>query len=126
MGGAVGIQLALPKRRTVAIVGDGSAMYSIQALWTAALLKLPITYVIPNNRGYRILKERLVSFQGTDRFIGMDFRQPDLDFVALAQGFGLPAWRVTEPGDVAAALRQAMSTDGPCLLDVSVADGFGG
>ena len=60
-------------------------MYSIQALWTAANLKRPITYVICNDRSYRILKERLVSMRGTEKFLGMDLRDPEIDFVALSQ-----------------------------------------
>ena len=125
MGGAIGISMALRDRPVVAIVGDGSAMYSIQALWTAAHMKLPITYVIPNNRGYRILKERLKSMRGTDRFIGMDIREPELDFVQLAQSMGLPAQRIVDPADVGPALKKAIASGGPSLLDVSVADGFG-
>jgi benzoylformate decarboxylase len=124
MGGAVGISIALPDRPVVAIVGDGSAMYSIQALWTAAHLKLPITYVIANNHSYRILKERLVSFRKTDKFIGMDMDNPAIDFVALAQSMGVPAQRITDPQDVGPALRESISTGGPRLIDVSVADGF--
>jgi benzoylformate decarboxylase len=126
MGGAVGISLALRDRPVVAIVGDGSAMYSIQALWTAAHMKLPITYVIPNNRGYRILKERLKSMRGTDRFIGMDIREPEIDFVALAQSMGVSARRIVDPAEVGPALQQSMQGGGPSLLDVRVADGFGG
>jgi len=125
MGGAVGISLALPDRPVVAIVGDGSAMYSVQALWTAAHLQLPITYVIPNNRGYRILKERLVSFRKTDKFIGMDLREPEIDFVALAQSLGVPAKRISDPAEIAPALRAAVATGKPALLDVKVIDGFG-
>jgi benzoylformate decarboxylase len=126
MGGAVGISLALRERPVVAVVGDGSAMYSIQALWTAAHLKLPITYVIANNRGYRILKERLKSMRGTERYIGMDLREPDIDFVGLAQSMGVSARRITEPDDVVPALRAATASGAPSLLDVRVADGFGG
>lgn len=125
MAGAVGISLALPDRPIVAIVGDGSAMYSIQALWTAAHLKLPITYVIPNNRSYRILKERLVSMRKTEKFIGMDMRDPEIDFVALAQSLGVPARRIAHPKDIASALRECIGGDGPQLLDVAVMDGFG-
>ena len=125
MGGAVGISLALPDRPVVAIVGDGSAMYSVQALWTAAHLQLPITYVIPNNRGYRILKERLVSFRKTDRFIGMDLRKPEIDFVALAQALGVPAQRISDPAEIGPTLRAAVATGKPALLDVNVIDGFG-
>jgi benzoylformate decarboxylase len=126
MGGAVGVGLALRSRPVVALVGDGSAMYSIQALWTAANLKLPITYVIANNRGYRILKERLKSMRGTERFIGMDLRQPEIDFVALSQSLGVPAQRIDDPDAVAPALKAAIASGGPSLLDVRVADGFGG
>jgi len=125
MAGAVGISIALPDRPVVAIVGDGSAMYSIQALWTAAHLQLPITYVIPNNHSYRILKERLVSFRKTDKFVGMDIDDPAIDFVALAQSMGVPARRITDPQDVGPALRESIQSSGPKLLDVSVANGFG-
>jgi benzoylformate decarboxylase len=126
MAGAVGISVALPNRPVVAIVGDGSAMYSIQALWTAANLKRPITYVICNNRSYRILKERLVSMRGTEKFVGMDLRDPEIDFVALSQSLGVPARRISDAQDVVPALRAAIASGGPNLLDIGVADGFGG
>jgi benzoylformate decarboxylase len=126
MGGAVGISLALPDRPVVALVGDGSAMYSIQALWTAAHLERPITYVIANNRSYRILKERLKAFRGTDRFIGMDLRDPPIDFVALATSMGVRARRIEHPDEFEPALREASRSGKTWLLDVPVADGFGG
>ncbi|HVY04746.1 MAG TPA: thiamine pyrophosphate-dependent enzyme [Burkholderiales bacterium] len=125
MAGAVGISIALPARPVVAIVGDGSAMYSIQALWTAAHLKLPITYVIPNNRSYRILKERLVSFRKTDKFVGMDMDDPAIDFVSLAQSMGVSAKRITDPAEVGPAVRESIAGGGPRLLDVRVANGYG-
>jgi benzoylformate decarboxylase len=124
--GAVGISFALPGRPVAVIVGDGSAMYGIQALWTAAREKLPITYVIANNRGYRIIKERLVAMRKTDRFTGMDIREPDIDFVALGMSLGLNATRITDPRDIAPVLRTALASAGPNLIDVRVADGFGG
>lgn len=123
--GAVGLARALPGRPIAAIVGDGSAMYGIQGLWTAAHLGLPITYVIANNRSYRIIKERLVSFRRTDRFTGMDLRDPEIDFVSLARSLGVKARRVTDPGDIAPALRTALAEGKPTLVDVRVADGFG-
>src|SRR5207237_7745640 len=86
---AVGVQLAEPKRRVVAIIGDGSAMYSIQALWSAANQKLPVVFVICNNGGYRIIKQRLKKFHGNETYIGMDFKDPAIDACALAKGFGL-------------------------------------
>jgi benzoylformate decarboxylase len=124
--GAVGISMALPGRPIAALVGDGAAMYGIQGLWTAAHHRLPITYIVANNRGYRIIKERLVSFRKTDRFTGMDLRDPDIDFVALAASFGLAARRVTDPQDIAPALREGFASGVPNLVDVRVADGFGG
>jgi benzoylformate decarboxylase len=125
MAGAVGVSLALPARPVVAIVGDGSAMYSFQALWTAAHLKLPITYVIPNNRSYRILKERLVSMRKTEKFIGMDMRDPEIDFLALAKSLGVPSMRVDRAADIGPALTKCIATGGPTLIDVPVMDGFG-
>ena len=124
--GAIGVSLALPGRPVVAIVGDGSAMYGIQALWTVAHLKLPVTYVITNNRGYRILKERLVSLRHTEKFIGMDLREPEIDFTALARAMGVTAQRITDPRDFDQALAAAVHSGTPHLIEVMVADGFGG
>ena len=123
--GAVGISLALPGRPIAVISGDGAAMYGIQGLWTAAHRQLPITYVIANNRGYRIIKERLVSFRKSDKFTGMDIRQPEIDFVSLAGSMGLAARRVTDPQDIAPALREGFASGRPNLIDLRVADGFG-
>ena len=124
--GAVGISLAQPGRPVVAVIGDGSSMYGVQALWTAAHLKLPITYVIANNRSYRILKERLVSMRAPDRFTGMDMRDPEIDFTGLARSLGVPAERITDPQGIVPALRAASPAGGPRLIEVMVADGFGG
>ena len=126
MPGAIGASLALPGRPVTAVVGDGSAMYGIQALWTAAHMKVPVTYVIANNRSYRILKERLVSMRGSDKFVGMDMKDPAIDYVGLARAMGVPGRRVTDPNDVAPALREAAEQGGPRLIEVMVADGFGG
>ena len=117
---AVGVQLAQPDRPVVAIIGDGSAMYSIQALWTAAHLKLPITFVIANNQGYRIIKQRLLAFHGNDNFIGMDFTDPPIDFIGLAGSLGMAAERISEPAAMRPALDAALGSDGPTLLDVMV------
>ena len=123
--GAVGISLAKPGRPVLAVVGDGSAMYSIQGLWTAAHLKLPITYVITNNRSYRIIKERLVSMQNCDQFIGMDMRDPAIDFCQLAGSMGIEAHRITEADDITPALQRALASGRPQLIEIMMADGFG-
>ena len=83
---AVGVQIAEPTRRVVAVIGDGSAMYSIQALWTAANQKLPMIFLICNNGGYQILKNRLKLFHGNDKPIGMDFNDPPIDVASARQG----------------------------------------
>ena len=125
MAGAVGIQLALRDRPVVAVVGDGSAMYSIQALWTAANAKLPITYVIANNGGYRIIKERLKAFHGVEHYAGMEFKDPPIDFTGLARSLGASAQRIADPDDIAPALAESTTRNGPTLLDIVVDDGFG-
>ncbi len=125
MAGAVGIQLALPDRPVVAVIGDGSAMYSIQALWTAANANCPITYVIANNGGYRIIKERLKAFHGVEAYTGMEFKDPPIDFVGLARSMGVAAERITDPDDIAPAIAGSTRRDGPTLLDIVVDDGFG-
>jgi benzoylformate decarboxylase len=109
----------------VAAIGDGSAMYGIQALWTAAHLRLPITYVLINNRSYRIIKERLLAGRKSDRFVAMDMKDPPIDFVSVARGLGLTARCVTDPHDIASALRDAIASGVPNLIEVIVDDGFG-
>jgi benzoylformate decarboxylase len=120
---AIGIQLAHPERPVLALIGDGSAMYSIQALWTAAHLKLPITYVIANNRGYRIIKQRLKAFHGNEHYVGMDFEDPEIDFVQLARSMGVTAERIEDPQALRPALDKALASGGPVLLDVVVERG---
>jgi benzoylformate decarboxylase len=117
---AVGVALAQRPRPVCCYSGDGSAMYSIQALWTAAHHRLPITYIIANNGGYRIIKQRLLSFHGNDHYIGMDFADPVIDFAALARSMGMPAERISDPAAVPAALMRALAAAGPTLIDVVV------
>ena len=111
----------------MAIVGDGSAMYSIQALWTAAHLKLPITYVIANNRSYRILEGAAqvdaaaasassAWICATRRSTSWGWRNPS----ACRRGAS------PSPTKSSPALRAAMASGAPSLLDVRIADGFGG
>ena len=117
---AIGVALAQPTRRIAAYVGDGSAMYSIQALWTAAHHKLPITFVIPNNGGYRIIKQRLTAFHGSRRYVGMDFADPAVDYVGLARAMGVTAERIEDPSKIRPALDASFKAQGPTLLEVMV------
>ena len=120
---AVGVQLAQPDRPVVAVLGDGSSLYSPQALWSAAHLNLPITFVMLNNRGYRILKERLIAFHGDDRFIGMYFDAPTIDLAGLARSLGVEAQTVTNPKDFAQSFDTALTDSRPRLIEVMVEPG---
>jgi benzoylformate decarboxylase len=111
---------SIPDRPIVALVGDGSSMYSIQALWTAAHLKRPITYVIPNNQGYKILKQRLMSFRGTDKYIGMNITDPAIDYVKLSESMGVPAMRIENPSDLNDALTRATRSNRANLIEVMI------
>ncbi len=117
---SVGASLANPDRPVVCYSGDGSAMYSIQALWTAAHHKLPLTVLIVNNGGYRIIKQRLLGFHQSRHFVGMDFADPPVDFVGLAKALGLEAMRITQPKEVRPALLSAFGRPGTKLIEVVV------
>ena len=114
---SVGVSLANPDRPVVCYSGDGSAMYSIQALWTAAHHKLSLTVVIVNNGGYRIIKQRLLAFHHDDHFVGMDFVDPPVDFTGIAKALGLEAIRITKAKDVTPALVSAFGRPGAKLID---------
>jgi benzoylformate decarboxylase len=123
MPGALGVQLALPERTVIAVIGDGAANYSIQALWTSAHYHLPVKFVICNNREYGILRTNLAEWlPGADlaSVPGMDLRAPDIDFVSLAEGYGVHAARVDAPGELVDALAAMLSEPGPALLEVMI------
>ncbi len=95
-------------------------MYSIQALWSAARHKLPMTFVIANNGGYRIIKQRLKWFHGNEQFIGMDFQEPAIYPAKLAEGFGMRAIVADTPAAFVAAMQAANESEGPVLIDAAV------
>jgi benzoylformate decarboxylase len=114
---AVGIALAHPERRTVCLIGDGSAMYSIQALWTAAQRKLPLTAVVINNEGYGAMRSFSQVMQ-VRNVPGLDL--PGIDFVKIAQGMGCDAVRVTKASELAPALKRGLAHEGVSLIEVMV------
>ncbi len=120
----LGVKLALPRRPVVALVGDGSAMYTNQAFWTAAHERLAVVFVIINNRGYRILKQRTHALKGfsaeDDRYVAMDLDRPFIDFVGLAHSLGVSGERVEKAAEIGAALARGLASGGPYLLDVQV------
>jgi benzoylformate decarboxylase len=124
--GALGVKLAHPGRPVLAISGDGSAMYSLQALWSAAHHGLAIVFLILDNGEYRILKHNLDTYR--QRFGAkpegpyphMDLGSPALGWCDIARGLGVAATRVERPEAVAPALRSALASGRPHLLDVAV------
>lgn len=114
---AVGMALGKPKSRTVCLIGDGSAMYSIQALWTAAQRELPLTIVVINNSGYGAMRSfsQVMQVRGVP---GLDL--PGIDFVRLAEGMGCDAARVTKAAELDGALKRGMTFAGTSLVEVVV------
>ena len=117
LAAAVGVGLARPGRRVICIVGDGSAMYAIQALWTAAQHQLPLAVVVLNNGGYGAMRAfgrryNIAALPGVD--LG------GLDFVALAKGQGCDGVRVDRAADLAPVLGQALASDRPVVVEVAV------
>jgi benzoylformate decarboxylase len=118
MPAAVGVALALSsQRKVIGLFGDGSAMYSIQSLWSAADLKLPLTVVIVNNGGYAALAEFSSHFN-IKQLVGA--KLPGIDFVGLAHSMGCEAVRVEQPMDLETALTTALQSPVPYLVDVAV------
>ena len=124
--GALGVKLAHPDRPVLAVSGDGSAMYSIQALWTAAHHDLAVVFLILNNREYRILKHNMDTYRqrfGAKPERGyphMDLVTPELGFVELARGMGVDGARVGKPEDLRAAIEKALGARRPFVLDVAI------
>jgi benzoylformate decarboxylase len=114
---AVGVALADPNRPVVAVLGDGAVQYGVAGLWTAVQLNLPITFVVLRNGGYEAL-QIFASHLGSVGTPGMDL--PDLDAVAIAQAYGMPAERLMEAGEIAAALARTSAQAGPRLLEVPI------
>jgi benzoylformate decarboxylase len=117
MPAAGGIKLAWPERPVVCLVGDGSALYAPQALWSAMRLGAAVTFVVVNNGRYAIL-ESAARFGGIEHLPSMEL--PGLDFLALAASFGCHAVRVSEPTELPGALSAALRASVPVLLDVIV------
>jgi len=119
---AVGAAVASPDRRVLCLTADGSGMYTLQALWTMAREGLAVTTVVFANRDYAVLKREFsylgVGNPGT-RALGMfEIGRPDLDWVQLAKGMGVPATRVTSLSEFAKALREGFASEGPTLIEV--------
>jgi benzoylformate decarboxylase len=124
----LGVKLAQPGRPVVGLIGDGSAMYTIQALWTASHDSIPCVYVIFNNASYRILKQRTLALKGfsaeDDQYVGMDLVNPRIDYVGMAKALGVPGELVEKGVEIGAAVKRGLASGGPYLVDVHIDGAF--
>ncbi|MEZ5855663.1 MAG: acetolactate synthase large subunit [Hyphomicrobiaceae bacterium] len=119
---AIGAAIACPDRKVIALEGDGSAMYTIQSLWTMARENLDITVMVFANRGYNILRGELTNVgvrnPGPRAVDMLSLSRPDLDWVAMAKGMGVDAKRATDCNELSKALSAGLSSKGPYLIEV--------
>jgi benzoylformate decarboxylase len=124
MGCAIGVKLAWPQRPVVAIIGDGSALYGVQALWSAAHYGIPVTFVITNNNEYRILKDCGSIYRLPEaldgNFVGLDLVDPAVDFRGLAKSLGVEALRAESPDELSGAVQASVAGTRPLLIEAPV------
>jgi benzoylformate decarboxylase len=126
VAGALGVAVAEPKRPILCLSGDGSSMYSIQALWTAAHHELPIVFVILANREYRVLKHNIDAYRArfevksNKPYMHMDLSGPVMGFVDMAKGMGVAGTHVTKADDIKAAVAAAFKAGKPHLLEIEI------
>ncbi len=124
MPNPIGMKLARPDRPVLSVVGDGAALYTIQALWTAAHHRVPVTWVIANNASYRILKLNMLEYLGEGaagrQFVAMDLTDPPLDFSRIAASFGVQGVRIEHPDQIGDAVQEAQATQQPRIVDVVI------
>jgi benzoylformate decarboxylase len=124
--GAIGAKLANPDKTVIGFTGDGGAMYTIQALWSAARHNIGAKFVVCNNRSYRLLQLNISQYwreQGVpmhDFPRSFDLSKPAIDFAGMARAMGVPGTRVETPDQVGPAIREALDHQGPYLLDVVI------
>ena len=125
---SVGIKIALPDRPVICLSGDGSAMYTIQTLWTAARYKVGVVFVIFNNTSYRILKQRVFAQRGyaaqLDTYVGMELNNPEIDYVGLAKSLGVPAQHAASLHDATDLIAKGLAGNSPMLINVAIAREF--
>ncbi len=127
MGGTLGVKLAHPDRPVIGILGDGSAMMTVQGLWTASAYNIPVVYVVCNNGMYRVLKINMNAYKTlvegeenpTSKYIGMDFPVP-FDIAGMAEAMGVYGRRIENPADIAPEIDKALASGKPAVLDVVI------
>lgn len=126
LSGAIGVAVAESKRPVLCISGDGSSMYSIQALWTAAHHDLPIVFVILANREYRVLKHNIDAYRArfdvksNKPYMHMDLNGPTMGFVDMAKGMGVAGTYVAKADDIKAAVAAAFKSGKPHLIEIEI------
>jgi benzoylformate decarboxylase len=122
--GALGVKLGTPESQVMAVVGDGSAAWSMQSLWTAARYQIPVTFVILNNATYGQVKlvRRIVlgDYPLSEKHEGMELDRPIMDFSLLARSLGVAGERIDDPEELYPALRRAVSSGDPGVIEVMV------
>lgn len=125
MGATMGVQLGMPGKPVVGVMGDGTAIMTVQALWTAANTNIPAVFVICNNQSYRVLKlnsnvyHRLQGLPTPNSYLAADFPIP-LDFKAQADAYGVEGVRVETPEELAAQVRRGCDMDTPLVIDAMI------
>jgi benzoylformate decarboxylase len=123
IGGGIGVKMAEPDRPVVTVVGDGTAMYTIQGLWSAAHYDVPLVVVVMNNREYAACKrgiDRVVTGGSTD-YVGMDLTDPEIDFIGLSTALGVDAVSATGTEELTQTVSEALASGRPTLIDAAVA-----
>jgi benzoylformate decarboxylase len=121
---ALGIKLALTQRQVIAYVGDGAYLMSNQGLWTAARYNIPVNIIVCNNRLYKAVRDSAVRFNGKavekNHFIGSSIDDPAPNLAKIAEGFGVPAFTISEPGEIKPTLEKALNSGGPSVIEVII------
>ena len=123
LGAGIGVKMARPEDPVVSVVGDGTAMYTIQGLWSAAHYDVPLVLVVMNNREYAACKRgvaRVVS-GGGERYVGMDLTDPEIDFIGLSRSLGVDARSAATTDELTSAVSDALASGAPSLIDAAVA-----
>jgi benzoylformate decarboxylase len=123
MPGSLGVKLACPERPVIGVIGDGSSMWSIQSLWTAAHYDIPVTYLICANASYRqvkLMKTLLMGEKAKGRYLGMDLDEPRIDFCQLAEAMGVHGRRVERPEQLREVLDSVLGLGKPAVVEVLI------
>jgi thiamine pyrophosphate-dependent acetolactate synthase large subunit-like protein len=124
LASGIGVQAAFRDKTVLAVSGDGGAMYTIQALWSAARHNLPLKYIVCNNRSYRLLQANISQYWGEQGVTGrgfplsFDLSKPDLRFAEMAASMGVAGRRVETADQIAPAIEEMLAHPGAFLLDV--------